>query len=249
MSERQDNVIQFKKRNTGKIIAVIAGVIAIGLICLFTCFKIDTIEVTGNKHYSKEQIKKYVLSEGYINNTVLLMLKNKVRPIEDVPFVAKIDIEYVNAHKITVTVYEKALAGCVEYMNEYVYFDQDGYVLEISPTKIEDTPCITGMHFESMELHEKLPIKDKTRFKLILKMTQLISKYKLSIDSIQFTSENEIVMQYQSIRIELGDGSDLEHQLLDLGEMLKALDGQKGTLDLKDFDTASGNASFKKSQV
>ena len=50
MSERQDNVIQFKKRNTGKIIAVIAGVIAIGLICLFTCIKIDTIEVTGNKH-------------------------------------------------------------------------------------------------------------------------------------------------------------------------------------------------------
>ena len=58
MSERQDNVIQFKKRNTGKIIAVIAGVIAIGLICLFTCFKIDTIEVTGNKHYSKEQINR-----------------------------------------------------------------------------------------------------------------------------------------------------------------------------------------------
>ena len=245
MSDRQDNVIQFKRRRTGAVVGGIAGVLVVSLILLFTCFKIDTIEVTGNKHYSKDQIKDYVLSEGYINNTVLLMLKNKIRPIEDIPFVAKLDIEYVSAHKITVTVYEKALAGCVEYMNEYVYFDQDGYVLEISPTKIEDTPCITGMSFESMELHEKLPIKDKDRFKLILKMTQFINKYKLSIDSIQFTSENEIVMQYQAIRIELGDGSNVEQQLIDLGEILAGLEGKEGTLDLKDFDTAVGTASFK----
>lgn len=245
MSDRQDNVIQFKRRRTGVVVGGIAGVLVVGLILLFTCFKIDTIEVTGNKHYSKDQIKDYVLSEGYINNTVLLMLKNKIRPIEDIPFVAKLDIEYVSAHKITVTVYEKALAGCVEYMNEYVYFDQDGYVLEISPTRIEDTPCITGMSFESMELHEKLPIKDKDRFKLILKMTQLINKYKLSIDSIQFTSEDEIVMRYQAIRIELGDGSNIEQQLIDLGEILAGLEGKEGTLDLKDFDTAVGTASFK----
>lgn len=245
MSDRQDNVIQFKRRRTGVVVGGIAGVLVVGLILLFTCFKIDTIEVTGNKHYSKDQIKDYVLSEGYINNTVLLMLKNKIRPIEDIPFVAKLDVEYVSAHKITVTVYEKALAGCVEYMNEYVYFDQDGYVLEISPTRIEDTPCITDMSFESMELHEKLPIKDKDRFKLILKMTQLINKYKLSIDSIQFTSEDEIVMRYQAIRIELGDGSNIEQQLIDLGEILAGLEGKEGTLDLKDFDTAVGTASFK----
>ncbi len=248
MSERQDNVIQFKRKRTGAVVGGIALVLIIGLVILFNCFKIDTIEVTGNKHYTKEQIKDYVLSEGYINNTILLMMKNKIRPIEDIPFVAKIDIEYVSAHKITVTVYEKALAGCVEYMNEYVYFDQDGYVLEISPTKIEDAPCITGMSFDSMELHEKLPIRDKERFKLILKMTQLINKYDLTIDSIQFTSEGEIVMKYQSIRIELGTGDDLEHQLLDLGEMLKGLEGKKGTLDLKDFDAATGTASFKKSK-
>lgn len=248
MSERQDNVIQFKRKRTGAIVGTIVGICVIGLILLFTCFKIDKIEVTGNKHYTKDQIKDYVLSEGYINNTILLMLKNKIRPIEDIPFVAKLDIEYVSAHKVTVTVYEKALAGCVEYMNEYVYFDQDGYVLEISPTRIEDTPCITGMSFESMELHEKLPIKDKDRFKLILKITQLINKYKLSIDSIQFTSEDEIVMKYQSIRIELGDGSNIEQQLIDLGEMLAGLEGKQGTLDLKDFDTAVGKASFKETK-
>ena len=134
MSNRQDNVIQFKKRKKGVIAGVVLCAAVILMVILFTCFGIDEIEVTGNKHYSKEQIKDFVLSDGYIDNTILLMLKNKVRPIEDIPFVAKLDIEYVNAHKITLTVYEKAMAGCIEYMNEYVYFDQDGYVLEISQT-------------------------------------------------------------------------------------------------------------------
>ena len=173
------------------------------------------------------------------------MLKNKVHSPKDIPFIAKLDIEYVNPHKVNVTVYEKAMAGCVEYMNQYVYFDQDGYVLEISLTKLEDTPCITGMSFSSMELHKKLPIEDKKRFKLILKLTQLIGKYHLTIDAIRFTSEGEVVLYYEDIRVELGDGSKIEEQLVDLKQMLEGLKGKKGTLNLKDFDPADKKASFK----
>ncbi|MDE6627390.1 MAG: cell division protein FtsQ/DivIB [Lachnospiraceae bacterium] len=243
--EKQSNVIQFNPKR-GKILAlVVSAAVLVMVVVLATCFKIEEIEVTGNKHYSVEQIQDYVLSEGYINNTLLLSLKNRFSPIEDIPFIARIDVEVINAHKVAVNVYEKAMAGCIEYMNQYVYFDQDGYVLEISPTKLEDAPCITGMSFKSMELREKLPIEDEKRFRIILNLTQQIQKYSLQINSIRFTSENEIVMKHGDIRIELGDGSNLEEQLTDLGQILNELEGKKGTLDMKDFDTASGRASFK----
>ena len=247
MSKRQDNVVQvqFKRERKGIYIGIIGLVLVVFIVILLTCFKINDIEVTGNVHYSEEQIKDFVLSEGYIDNTVLLMLKNKVKPIEDIPFIAKIDIEYEGPHKILVTVYEKAMAGCIEYMDQYVYFDQDGYVLEISLTKLDDTPCITGIFFDSMELHEKLPIEDTARFKTILTLTQLIQKYDVKVDSIRFTSEGEVVLKYEDIRIELGDGSKIEEQLIDLNRMLEPLKGKKGTLDLKDFDTATGTASFR----
>lgn len=247
MNGHKDNVIQFKPRKKGIVIGVVLTVIGICFIILLTCFHIDKIEVTGNHYYTDKQIKEFVLSKGYVDNSLLLMLKNKVRPIKKIPFIAKLDVEYVNAHKITITVYEKAMAGCVGYMNQYVYFDQDGYVLEISGEKLDTIPCITGMSFESMELHEKLPIEDENRFKVILKLTQLINKYHLVIDSIKFTTENEIVMGYKDIRIELGDGSNLEEQMIDLDKMLDGLAGKKGTLDLKDFDSKSGKASFKAS--
>lgn len=247
MSEmnRHENVIQFNPKRKQVLGGITAGVVVLLLILLLTCFRIEEIQVTGNKHYTKEQIEKFVLSRGYIDNTILLMLKNKLHPIKDIPFIAKLDVEYVDAHKITVTVYEKAMAGCVEYMNEYVYFDQDGYVLEISSTKLSDTPCVTGMYFTSMELHEKLPIEDENRFKTILKLTQLIQKHELQIEAIQFTSEDEIVLQYEKIRIELGMGNKLEEQLTDLDRILAGLDGKKGILDMRDFDSASGTASFK----
>ena len=157
----------------------------------------------------------------------------------------QIGIDYEGPHQITVTVYEKAMAGCIEYMDRYVYFDQDGYVLEISLQKLSDAPCVNGMSFESVELHEKLPIKDKKRFKLILKLTQLINKYKLKIDSIQFTTDDELVMYHDNIRIELGDGSNVEVQLIDLDQILDGLSGKTGTLDMRDFDAAAKTASFK----
>ena len=245
MSKKQDRIIQFRPKRKRLVVGILIALLLILLVILFTGFHIDRIEVTGNQYYSEEQIKDFVLSDGYIDNTILLMLRNKVHPVEDIPFIAKLDIEYVNAHEVVVTVYEMVMAGCIEYMNEYVYFDQDGYVLEISPNKLNDVPCITGMTFSRMELHEKLPIDDTDRFKMILKLTQLINKYALQIDSIRFTVENEIVLGYQSIKIELGDGSDLEEQLIDLDQILAGLEGKKGTLDMRDFDSTSGKASFK----
>lgn len=245
MKDREDNVIRFKPKKKRLVAGVFLIVLVILIICLLTCFKIKNIEVTGNEYYTDQQIKDFVLSNGYIDNSILLMLKNKIRKGDTYPFIAKMDIEYVDPHSISITVYEKVLAGCIEYMNEYVYFDQDGYVLEISPTQIADVPTVAGLRFSSIELYEKLPVEDKDRFKMILKLSQLIKKYDLQIDSIKFTSENDIVLEHKKIRVELGDGSKLEEQMIDLNKMLDGLEGRKGILDLRDFNTASGKASFK----
>lgn len=245
MSDNNSKVIQFKRKRKGLAAGVVAVIVVLFVILLFTCFHIREIEVVGNEHYTEEQIRNFVLENGYVDNSILLMLKNKIKPPSDIPFIAKLDVEYVNAHKITITVYEKAMAGCVEYMNSYVYFDNEGYVLEMSQTKVEDVPCISGMSFDTMELHERLPIEDEERFKLILTLTQLIQKNDLIIDSIRFTVEGEIVLQYRDIRVEIGDGSILELQLTDLKQILNNLEGMKGTLDMRDFEVMNGKASFK----
>lgn len=108
----------------------IAGILVIlilsGVIVILTQFNIETIQVTGNVHYTEEEIIQRVVGDEHWNNTLLLYLKNKIKPPEAIPFVQKVDVEFISRHVITITVYEKALAGCVEFMNEYMYFDKDG---------------------------------------------------------------------------------------------------------------------------
>ncbi len=222
-------------------------IVVIAIIVVFTSFSIEDIQVTGNEHYTNDEIVKIVTSSGngYIDNSLLLYVKNKFEPIEDVPFIDKMDISYNSRHVITIEVYEKAMAGCVQYMNQYVYFDKDGIVLETSDKKIEDVPCIEGMTFKSMTLHQKLPIKDSDRFEKILKITQLLDKYQLNITGVEFTENGEILLYEEDIKIELGKGDNVEEQFVDLGNILSKLEGRKGTLDMSDFTTENGKATFK----
>lgn len=220
------------------LLAIAAGVV-------LTQFRLDTMQVTGNIHYTEEEIREIVKEHGYIENTLALYWMNKLNPIGDIPFVDKLDIEYISNHVVTVTIYEKSIAGCMEYMNRYIYFDKDGIVLDTSTKRLQDIPCISGMKFEHVILYEKLPIENTERFSLILNMTQLITKYSLLVDDVRFTTDGEVILYSGDIKVLLGDGSNIEEKMVDLGNILERLEGKKGTLDMKDFTRDKGNASFK----
>lgn len=230
----------------------IAGILVIlilsGVIVVLTQFNIETIQVTGNVHYTEDEIIQRVLGDEHWNNTLLLYLKNKIRPPEGIPFVQKVDVEFISRHVITITVYEKALAGCVEFMNEYMYFDKDGMVLESSSERMEDIPCITGIRFDQMIMYEPLPIEDKDFFHTVLTLTQLLQKYQIPAENIQFTSQKEIILYYENIKILLGDGSNIEEQISELGNILKSIEGKSGTLYMKDYSLEKGDVIFRENQ-
>ncbi len=224
------------------IAAIIIIAVAAGILYIST-FNLKEIQVSGCKNVSEQQVIDVVKAKG--DNTLLLYLSNKFSPIEGIPFVDKVDIEYISKNQVAVVVYEKSLAGCVEYMNNYVYFDKDGVVLDVSSDAIDGVPCIKGLDFNNWEMGERLPIADESKFQHILALTQLIEKYELDIDSIKFTPENEIVLTHRNITIELGSGEYLEIQMMNLGSILQGLEGLKGTLYMKDFNSDNATASFK----
>lgn len=239
-----------KKLITVLIVLLVILVLLAGVgIYILTQFRIDTIQVTGNVHYTDEEMKQIVLDNDYIDNSLLLYWRRKAEPIEEIPFIEKLDIEYISRHVITITVYEKSIAGCIEYMNRYVYFDKDGIVLDTAAEKLSDIPCISGMKFESVVLYEKLPIEDKKRFSLILSMTQLITKYELAVDDVKFTANDEVILYSGDIKVLLGDGTNIEEKMADLGNILESLGNKRGTLDMKDFTREKGNASFREDKA
>ena len=237
-----------KKKRSYKGILVLAALLALlgTVYYMFKAHTIKTVNVTGNQVVSEEVIRDAVLASAPLNNTMLLKYNTKFHPIEDIPFVAKLDIDIVDKDTVNVTVYEKSLSGCVEYMNGYVFFDKDGIVLEAGNHLIKGVPCIKGLKFDNWEMGERLPVSDVARFQSILSITQLVEKYHIDLSGIKFTPEDEIELSCGSVTVELGRGDYIAIQLMNLGSILEQLGDLKGTLYMNDFKTSGSTASFSR---
>lgn len=78
------------------------------------------------------------------DNSLYLSLKYRDRGIQDIPFVDVMNVSILAPDTIKITVYEKALAGYVKYLDTYMYFDKDGYVVESSGIRTQGIPRSRG---------------------------------------------------------------------------------------------------------
>ena len=174
---------QKKKRRWPVVLLVLfcisAAVLGGGYYVLDT-YTIKNVYVEGNIHYTQEEIQEIVMDGPLGDNSLYLSLKYKNKGIEDIPFVDVMDVSILSPDTIKITVYEKALAGYVAYMDSYMYFDKDGYVVESSQIRTEGVPQITGLQFSSCTLGQKLPVEREEIFTGIMDLTKLLGKYKLS---------------------------------------------------------------------
>lgn len=224
------------------IIAVILGVMNY----LLSTYTIENVYVEGNYHYTEEEIKAFVMEGVLGNNSLYLSMKYKNKGIENIPFVDVMDVAILTPDTIKITVYEKALAGYIKYMNTYMYFDKDGYVVESSSIKTVGVPQITGLSFEYAILGEPLPVEDTSIFNSILNVTKLLGKYSLTADKIYFNPSGEITVHFENVKVSLGnEEARLEDKLMLLPGFLSELSGKSGTLQMEKYNESNGQYSFE----
>ncbi len=227
------------------VIAILLG----GFYYFISTYSITTVYVEGNVHYTEEEIKEMVLEGPFSNNSLYLSLKYSNKGVENIPFVDVMDVTVLEPDTIKITVYEKALAGYIEYLDTYMYFDRDGYVVETSNIKTMGIPQITGLSFDHVVLGEKLPVPDDSVFEGIMQITNLLDRFDLVVDKIYFQSNMDIVLHFGEIRVKLGDDSNLEEKIMIIPTFLANLEGQKGTLHLENYIEGSGVTVFDGSET
>lgn len=232
-----------------KISLIILLILLVSVFGVVASCSLTDVVVEGCELSSAEEIKEKITEYAPMGNSLLLYIKNRMKPFTSAAFVAKTDITFEGRNKVIVTVYEKMAAGCVSYMENYIYFDKDGNVLETSPELKKGVPNVSGLNINNWQMGEKLPIQDDKKFKVILNLTQLIEKYSLTVNGIAFTQENEVILQCGTINVELGSGENLSVQMMNLGTILEGLAGKSGTLYMKEFVSNESSASFKASAV
>ena len=218
----------------------IINILLLGIYLLLTQYAVKNVIVDGNKHYSAEEIKTMVMN-GYLgDNSLYLSMKYKNKDIETM------DVIVQSKDTIKITVYEKALAGYVEYLGRYMYFDNEGVIVEASKVTTVGIPQVTGLEFDYIVLHEKLPIENEQIFNSILTITKLLNKYDVICDKIQFDSNYNVMLGYDGVKVNIGQLENLEEKLMRLQYILPSLDGEKGTLDLQNYTSDKKTVTFER---
>lgn len=235
-----------------KKVIIITAAVLIFFIALFagysyivTNYTINTVYIEGNVHYDNEEIMEMVMEGRYGNNSLFLSLKYKDKSIGDIPFIEKMDVSVLDPHTIKIEVYEKALAGYVEYLDRYMYFDKDGIIVESSMEKTKGIPMVTGLKFDHVILHQVLPVEDAAVFADILSITQLVNKYDLSVDRIYFGSDGSITLYFEDVKVALGNEGNLEIKVMKLPYMLPSLEGKSGTIRMENYTEDTKTITFE----
>lgn len=211
---------------------------------LITAYKVTTVYVDGNIHYSNEEVMNMVMTGWLGDNSLYLAMKYKNKGIEGIPFVEKMDVNVLSPDTIRINVYEKALAGYIEYLGRYIYFDKDGIAVESSDMRTKGIPQVTGLDFGYVVLYEPLPVEEEEIFKNILNITQLLGKYELAADKIFFDSDAALTLFFGDVRVNLGKSKILDEKMMRLQYILPELEGKKGTLSMENMDEEDKNVTF-----
>lgn len=136
--------------DTGKKIRIIIVLCVINVLLLvfyflLTHFAVKNVIVDGNKHYSAKEIQSMIMTGYFGDNSLYLSLKYKNKEVEGIPFVETMDVVVQSNDTIKITVYEKALAGYVEYLGRYLYFDNEGVIVEVAKVTTKGIPQVTGL--------------------------------------------------------------------------------------------------------
>lgn len=229
----------------GGMIFILSAALVSAYVYIITNYTVTTVYVEGNVHYSNEEIMDMVMEGRYGSNSLFLSLKYKDKSIVGVPFIEKMDVSVVDPHAVKIEVYEKMLAGYVEHLERYMYFDKDGIVVESSKEKTPGIPMVTGLMFDHVILYEPLPVEDESIFKDILSITQLVNKYNLSVDRIYFGSDGSLTLYFGGVKASLGAGENLDEKVMRLQDVLPSLEGKKGTLRMENYTEETKNISFE----
>lgn len=226
---------------------VLLLLLAIAAFVVVKVFTVQNVEVEGNELYGSEQISSTVLNDEYSWNTLYVYLKYRFLDTETVPFIDTMEISIKDPHTLHIMVYEKGIIGYLfdPSSGKNVYFDKDGFVVELSNNIISGVPRIEGVQFEDIVLYEELPIR-KDDLRELLTLTQTLKRNELTPDSIIYGETYSPVLVYKDVRIQVGDETLLTQKVARIVKIMPTIRDLSGVLHLETWTEEATNIIFEK---
>ena len=224
---------------------------AVALFLLSDIFNIKEIRVINNNKITAQEIKD--LSTLKENENMFKFLElSVVQKIKENPY-----IESANIHRklngiVEIEVTERVTTYMLILENQYAYINNQGYILEISETKLE-VPTITGYTTENLEPGNRLAQDDLEKLNTVIQILKTANEKELGnkITSINIEDGNNflITMESESKLVHFGDSSNINDKFIMLKAVLADNVGVKGEVFVKDLNRVFFREDFREEGV
>lgn len=194
-----------KRRMKSFIKGMVITTILIGLtlaLLLSPMFKLSKIEVNGNTKISNNEI--IILSEIEEGDNIFLINNNSViNKIKQNPYIESVKVEKQLPDKIVLQIEERQATYALKYEEEYVYINNQGYILEIAESP-NNLPQILSYKTsqEDIKVGNRLSDEDLELLEIVLKIMKVANSNGIGnlITSIDIANKNDIILRLESER-------------------------------------------------
>lgn len=224
ISKKQQEILrkQKKVKNILKLTALMFLLISIMIFAFVSpIFNIKEIQVINNKEES-QLASDTILSLSRLSSGQNIFRFNKLQVeynINKNPYVKQVLIKRKFPNKVIIEVEEREKSYNIEFMNGYAYIDNQGYILEVSDTKLEK-PIIQGIMTQQENIIEgnRLITEDLEKLEIVIKIVDICKTYNLDskITSIDISDRNNYIIYLENEKktVYLGDNSNLNNKIV-----------------------------------
>jgi len=242
MSIRMERLKE-QRRKMIKMLICLVLVVSAALFLRYGC-RLATLEIEGSTYYDDETLEAWLCDDEWDRQSWFLYMSLRFGEKPVIPFIETLEVEYVDLHTLRIQVYEKEIVGCMPYMGEYVCFDKDGIMVGSVTEQREDVPVVTGIEYARIIYNEPVDTPEKEIFRTILNVTQLIQKYAIAVDRIDFNYDREITLYIGQVRVLLGKKEQYDEAISVLPGILEESDGLKGVFHMEDYSQKNQKVIF-----
>lgn len=243
-----------KKRGLGILLILIELILAIVIVAIlggifaYNFCQLENVTVKGTDLYTQDEITGYILDDEYSDNAVYVFLKNKFFPKTDAQFIDHFEITMTDLNSININCVEKTILGYIaEEDGNYIYFDYNGIITEISDVYVDGHMRVEGVTNEDPVVGDLLSIgEDEVGY--LTSLIKILQKKELMPNVISYDENKDITLKYNSYDISLGSSSLLEEKIDRMTYILPEIEGMNGTLHLENYSSDNTDIVFEKAE-
>lgn len=243
-NQKKKNKRNKKIKKLIQLVAILALIIGGMIFALISpIFNINEIQVENNNNQVNEETI-ISLSGLKTGNNIFKFSKNKVKKqIKKNAYIEEVNVKRIYPNKVKLEINERERNFNIEFLNGYVYINNQGYILEKSEQKLE-LPTIQGISTKEEQIVEgnRLEQEDLKKLETVLQIINICKDYELDtkITKIDISNESDYIMYMDEEKktVYIGDSTNLSTKMLYVQAIMEKNKDKEGSIYVDgDFNT------------